>query len=227
MRGGRLRGRTGAILMSVGILVIGAGCASKQVASVSGDRSTTMKGKGEAPGVSESVRQEPLASVETGQSIEPAPSGGAKESPMTAPAPGSGTVPSSSAAPGSRASVSSSAVAPASTASSEGLSDVYFDFDQYNIRSDAQTVLDANARWLRTESATSVLIEGHCDERGTLAYNLVLGEKRAKAAKRYLEDLGIPASRMKTISYGEVRPVCKEQHEGCYSRNRRAHFVVQ
>jgi peptidoglycan-associated lipoprotein len=71
------------------------------------------------------------------------------------------------------------------------------------------------------------LIEGHCDERGTLAYNLVLGEKRAKATKRYLEDLGIPASRLITTSYGKEKPFCKDHNEGCWSKNRRAHFVVQ
>jgi len=227
MRGGRLQLRTGVILIGMGLVMTGAGCASKQVASTSGDQATTMKGKGEPAAASESVKQEPMASIESG-----APLGGlaAREPAQAMTEPGRGTVPSGGTAPSgstlpeSSASASSSVAGPASTA---GLGDIYFDFDQYNIRSDAQTVLDTNARWLRGESGKSLLIEGHCDERGTLAYNLVLGEKRAKAAKRYLEDLGIPASRMKTTSYGEVRPVCKEQHEGCYSKNRRAHFVVQ
>jgi peptidoglycan-associated lipoprotein len=106
------------------------------------------------------------------------------------------------------------------------LGDIFFDFDKHNIRNDALPVLDGNGRWLRSEQGKALLIEGHCDERGTLAYNLVLGEKRARAAKRYLEDLGIEGSRMRTISYGELRPFCKEQNERCWQKNRRAHFVV-
>ncbi len=83
------------------------------------------------------------------------------------------------------------------------------------------------AKWLRIEAGKSFVIKGHCDERGTLAYNLVLGEKRARSAMRYLEDLGIPASRIQITSYGEARPFCKEHTEGCWQKNRRAHFVVQ
>jgi peptidoglycan-associated lipoprotein len=87
--------------------------------------------------------------------------------------------------------------------------------------------LSANAAWINSRSGKAVVIEGHCDERGTQAYNLVLGEKRARSTKRYLEDLGVPASRLKTTSYGEMRPFCKERDENCYQQNRRAHFVVQ
>jgi peptidoglycan-associated lipoprotein len=87
--------------------------------------------------------------------------------------------------------------------------------------------MEQNARWLRAHKGQNVLIEGHCDERGTQAYNLVLGEKRARSAKRYLEDLGIPGSQLQITSYGENRPVCNEQTESCYQRNRRAHFVAK
>jgi len=107
------------------------------------------------------------------------------------------------------------------------LGDIFFDFDHYAIRRDAQPVLEANARRVKQEPGESLLIEGHCDERGTLAYNLVLGEKRAKAAKRYLEDLGVPASRLLTTSYGEVKPFCKAHNEECWQYNRRAHFAIQ
>jgi peptidoglycan-associated lipoprotein len=118
--------------------------------------------------------------------------------------------------------------APFSALSSEGkgLGDIFFDFDRYTIRADAQPVLEANASRLKTISG-KIVIEGHCDERGTEAYNLVLGEKRARATKRYLEDLGVPSTRMKIISYGEIRPFCRERDEQCYQLNRRAHFVVQ
>jgi len=108
-----------------------------------------------------------------------------------------------------------------------GLEDIFFDFDQSTIRRDAQSTLSANAAWINGRSGRAVVIEGHCDERGTQAYNLVLGEKRARSVKRYLEDLGVPASRLKTTSYGELRPFCKERDENCYQQNRRAHFVAQ
>jgi len=107
------------------------------------------------------------------------------------------------------------------------LEDIFFDFDQHTIRKDAQPTLSANAAWINSRTGKVVLIEGHCDERGTQAYNLVLGEKRARSVKRYLEDLGVPAARMKTTSYGELRPFCKQRDENCYEQNRRAHFVVQ
>jgi peptidoglycan-associated lipoprotein len=107
------------------------------------------------------------------------------------------------------------------------LSDIFFDYDQYAIRRDAQTILGSNADWIKNRPGKAVVIEGHCDERGTQAYNLVLGDKRARSVKRYLEDLGVPTSRMKTTSYGEIRPFCKERDESCYQQNRRAHFVVQ
>lgn len=107
------------------------------------------------------------------------------------------------------------------------LQDIYFDYDRFTVRTDGVQAMEQNARWLRAHKGQNVLIEGHCDERGTQAYNLVLGEKRARSAKRYLEDLGIPGSQLQITSYGENRPVCNEQTEGCYQRNRRAHFVTK
>jgi peptidoglycan-associated lipoprotein len=104
------------------------------------------------------------------------------------------------------------------------LSDVYFDFDQFLIRHDAAAVLGADARQLMVDGTQTILIEGHCDERGTLAYNLVLGERRARAVRQYLQDLGVPASEMQIISYGKERPFCTEPSEACWQSNRRAHF---
>ena len=117
--------------------------------------------------------------------------------------------------------------APSTVSGSNTLGDIFFDFDQFQLRKDAMTVLDANVGWLRANGNKTVLIEGHCDERGTVAYNLVLGEKRARAAKKYLQDSGAPASQLQIISYGETRPFCKQQNENCYQQNRRAHFVMQ
>ena len=106
------------------------------------------------------------------------------------------------------------------------LADVRFDYDSYDLREDARSTLQTNANWLKENADKRVEIEGHCDERGTVEYNLALGAKRAKSAKDYLVTLGIDASRLSTISYGEELPVCREQTEDCWGRNRRAHFVV-
>jgi len=105
--------------------------------------------------------------------------------------------------------------------------DIYFDFDQSMIRPDAQEVLRKKAEFLRENSVVSVVIEGHCDERGTAEYNLALGERRALAAKAFLMDLGISSSRLSTISYGEERPIDPRSNEEAWARNRRAHFVLQ
>ncbi|HEY2920228.1 MAG TPA: peptidoglycan-associated lipoprotein Pal [Candidatus Binatia bacterium] len=112
------------------------------------------------------------------------------------------------------------------TAASSPLKDVFFEFDRYDLTSDARTTLRANADWMKGNSSTRVEIEGHCDERGTNEYNLALGAKRAQAAREFLSSLGIPADRLSTISYGEEIPVCKEASESCWRQNRRARFVI-
>ena len=105
------------------------------------------------------------------------------------------------------------------------LSDVFFDFDQYNLTSEAKTTLEGNAREMKRVGDASITIEGHCDERGTKAYNLALGEKRAGAAKDYLVSLGVTASRITTISYGKERPFDPGHDESAWAKNRRGHFV--
>jgi len=108
------------------------------------------------------------------------------------------------------------------------LSHIFFDFDQYSVREDAVPILEANAKALQTTFKDSeVLIEGHCDERGTAEYNLVLGERRAQAVKNYLADLGVSFSRINIVSYGKERPFCKEPTSACYKQNRTGHFVLQ
>lgn len=109
-----------------------------------------------------------------------------------------------------------------------GLGHVYFDFDQFVIRDDAVSTLQENAQLLSaTYQDSSVLIEGHCDERGTTDYNLVLGERRAQAVKDYLVDLGVSSSRIQIVSYGKERPSCTGSEESCYQENRRGHVVLQ
>lgn len=117
-------------------------------------------------------------------------------------------------------------VAPPQTeVSPVSLNDVFFDFDQYNLSAEAKGTLEANARELKRVTAASVTIEGHCDERGTKAYNLALGDKRANAAKDYLVSLGVTASRITTISYGKERPFDTGSSESAWAKNRRAHFT--
>ena len=106
------------------------------------------------------------------------------------------------------------------------LKDIYFDFDRYDLKPDARATLKANADWLKANPSARAEIEGHCDERGTNEYNLALGAKRAQAARDYLITLGIAKGRLSTKSYGEELPVCKEQNEGCWQKNRRDRFVV-
>ena len=104
--------------------------------------------------------------------------------------------------------------------------DIYFEFDKSTLTPAAQDNLLQKADWLRENSEATVTIEGHCDDRGTNEYNLALGDRRAESAKAFLVDLGIDASRLTTISYGEERPVDPRQNEEAWAKNRRGHFVV-
>ena len=105
--------------------------------------------------------------------------------------------------------------------------DIYFDFDKYDIRTDAKPILQSVAEWLMKNKSADLLIEGHCDDRGTNEYNLALGDRRAKAVRDSLVALGIPSGRINFISYGEEKPLCTQKTEECWQKNRRAHFVVQ
>lgn len=105
--------------------------------------------------------------------------------------------------------------------------DIAFDFDSAVLTYQAQSLLKAKATWLRNNSNETVIIEGHCDERGTNAYNLALGERRAESVKGFLSNLGISDSRLTTISYGEEKPLDSASNEEAWAKNRRAHFVVE
>ncbi|MEZ5331326.1 MAG: peptidoglycan-associated lipoprotein Pal [Thermoanaerobaculia bacterium] len=106
------------------------------------------------------------------------------------------------------------------------LGDIYYDFDEYDLRPEARERLARNAEFMRAHPEFVFTIEGHCDERGTNEYNLALGDRRGSAARNYVASLGIDSSRMSTISYGEERPQCMESTESCWQLNRRAHFVI-
>jgi peptidoglycan-associated lipoprotein len=108
------------------------------------------------------------------------------------------------------------------------LQDVYFDYDKSDIRGDTQAVLQQDAAALKAILAdfpnVSIFVEGHCDDRGSAEYNLGLGDRRASSAKDFLVQLGVPADRLQTISYGKERPQCTDENESCWQKNRRAHF---
>ena len=104
--------------------------------------------------------------------------------------------------------------------------DAYFDYDKADVRPDARDALSKTAQFLRSYPQLKVVLEGHCDERGSTEYNLALGDRRAAAAKQFLTSLGISADRMETVSYGKERPFCSASTEECYQQNRRAHIVM-
>lgn len=108
-----------------------------------------------------------------------------------------------------------------------GLRDVFFTYDSFSITDEGRRALSGNAEWARSNPYAQLKIEGHCDERGTSAYNLVLGEKRAKAVRNYLVELGVVPTHLSVVSYGKERPFCTEHTESCYSQNRRGHLVVK
>jgi len=104
------------------------------------------------------------------------------------------------------------------------LDPIHFDFDKYDIREDVKPILLHHAAWLKEHPAINLIIEGHCDERGTIEYNLALGERRANATKQYLVNLGLAASRMSCVSYGKEKPADPSHNEEAWAKNRRAEF---
>lgn len=106
-----------------------------------------------------------------------------------------------------------------------GLNDINFDFDKYNIRANDAEILKKDYEWMMANPGKKIKIEGNCDERGTVEYNLVLGQKRADATKNFLVNLGADGKSIGTVSYGKERPLCTEHNEACWAKNRRAHFV--
>ena len=106
------------------------------------------------------------------------------------------------------------------------LGDVHFDLDRSDLRDQDRQTLSQNADTLKKFDFLTITVEGHCDERGSVEYNLALGERRARVAYDYLVSLGVSASRLKTVSYGKEVPLCQDSTEECYARNRRGHFAV-
>ena len=108
-----------------------------------------------------------------------------------------------------------------------GLQDVYFEFDSWKITQEGKDVLEKNANLLQEDAEMNLLIEGHCDQRGTQAYNIVLGKKRAIAIRDYLVALGVEPTRLSVVTYGKEKPFCNDESEFCHKENRRGHLVLQ
>ncbi len=165
----------------------------------------------------------PAAAPVPGPAAAP-PSPQTAETPVTRPAaPAETPVQPGSAAPGAAAPAAAQPGVPGPSP----LKDVFFDYDKASVRDDQKAALNDNIGWLKVNTAAKVLLEGHCDERGTAEYNLGLGERRAKAVKDYLIAAGIAADRISTISYGKERPFVLGHDESAWKWNRRGHFVIQ
>lgn len=155
-----------------------------------------------------------VASTPESQAVQPAPAEVGKQEAQPEPAPAEVEKQEAQPEPVERA-----------AKAEDNLQPIYFDFDKSFIRDDARPVMKANAEWLKANPNVKIRIEGNCDERGTIEYNQALGQRRAQAAKKYLTDLGVSASRISIISYGEEKPICTESNETCWQKNRRADFV--
>ena len=239
------------VLLGFIILGIVTGCSGKKLSSGSGDQSFVAGPKPEALAVQvtpEPVPPPPLPAEEAKveppppppppveePKIEPPPPPPVEEArvvepPVARPTPEPaqpGPAPEPPPPAIAQAPVALPVEPPPPSAQAPSLEDIYFDYDQSVLRADARTTLEENAKVLRANDGQKIVIEGHCDERGTLAYNLILGERRAQSVKRYLENLGVAASQLQIISYGKERPFCADHSEACWQSNRRAHFVAR
>ena len=183
-----------------------------------------LAGCAKRPATTQAAAPAPTAAAAT--TPGPGPSA-AQPSTMAPAAPGSGGPSTATPAPAPATAAPAARPTPSEFRADDNLKDVFFDFDKYDIRPTDAKILDANASWLKSNANHLVLIEGHCDERGTNEYNLALGERRAKSTMNYLVSQGVQASRITIISYGEERPTCTQKTEECWAKNRRAHFLVK
>jgi peptidoglycan-associated lipoprotein len=190
---------------------------SQQQAAKSGSLDDTRSGVGSFPDTSmQSGGASGLRGLDKNPSEERVGGGG----------PGSGTM-LAKADPGSLSRQMDDMRAEQVASAAAGLRDVYFGYDSWTISEEGRQALSRDAQWMKSNSGAAVKVEGHCDERGTSAYNMVLGEKRAKAVRNYLVELGVSANRLSVVSYGKERPFCADHAESCFQQNRRGHFVVK
>ena len=197
------RFRTAALLLSgLAAMVLLTGCPKRPVATVA---------SAPAP-----VAPPPAAPPTPAPPPPAAPAPAPAPAPTPAPPPAAAPVPAPTPAP-----------PPAEFMPNDALKNVYFDFDKSNIRPGDARTLDASLQYLKANPNLLVLVEGHCDERGTVEYNLALGERRARAAVDYLVSRGIDAGRFTVTSYGKERPVCSERTQACWAKNRFDRFLTK
>ena len=210
-----------ALLMSVALVGM-SGCSKKSVQSGGDSQSTQGMAKGGADSSRSGVGSYPDTSVQ--------PSGGGLRGLDKNPSEervGGGTMLAKVDPSGSAGRQMDEISAEQAASAAAGLRDVFFGYDSWTISEDGRQALTRDAEWMKSNPSSLVKVEGHCDERGTSAYNLVLGEKRAKAARNYLVELGVGANRLSVVSYGKERPSCNEHAESCYQQNRRGHLVLK
>jgi len=191
------------------VFVFAAGCAKKQVVR------SEEKPSGAAPPVAAAPAPAPAAEEKiAAETIKPeAPAAPAEAEKPTGP------VTAMAAPPAEAAAVTEERKSP--------FRDIHFDFDKSFIRPDAKPVLEEIAAWMKKNPGARLLIEGHCDERGTAEYNMALGERRAESARAYLVSLGVSREVLSTVSFGKEKPLDPGHNEEAWAKNRRAHFVVQ
>ncbi len=213
----------GSVLVMGIALISMPGCSKKSVQSGGDSQSTQGMAKGGADGSKSGVGSFPDTGVQSGggglRGLDKNPS----EERL-----GSGTMlakEDSSGSAGRQLDEISRAEQAASAAA--GLRDVFFGYDSWVISEEGRQSLSHDAEWMKSNPNALVKVEGHCDERGTVAYNFVLGEKRAKAARNYLVELGVAANRLSVVSYGKERPSCNEHAESCYQQNRRGRILIK
>jgi len=212
--------RSGAIAVLGMVLIAGQGCSSKWWQS-DGETGTAETGAGQGPNSQSANSQFPeisrggssgeLSGFSQNPSEERLQHGG-----------GIASISSSGMSERQRAELTKEEKA----AIEAGLQDVFFGYDQWTISDSGMNALNRDAEWLKAHPGAVMKVEGHCDERGTGEYNFVLGEKRAKAAKSYLVELGVNPKQLAIVSYGKERPFCAEHDETCYQQNRRGHMLL-
>lgn len=195
------------VLMSI-LTVFGAGCSTSKQASKIDDGATT------APPSSDSATSGERDVRRSETVVAPSSSAGSKETMVASALPGSQPVTSAASTTGDLKSLE------------RNLQDVYFEFDKYDLTEEARNILSQNAKLLLANPLAKLIVEGHCDERGTAEYNLALGEKRANSVRDYLVNLGLQSGRLQTVSYGEEKPVDAGHTDESWAKNRRAHLVV-
>ncbi len=231
--------RLKSVLFASSLLMLAAGCAGRQLTSSIEDQAflpglpvaevpppAPPVREAEAPPVA--LKEEPPVPIKAARIPDAAPPVEERVQPEPIPEPAAPPTPEPAAPPQeARAPEPEAPPAPAPQPPTLTLSDAFFDFDAFALREDAKAALERDAQALRRTANWKLLIEGHCDERGTADYNLVLGERRAQTVQHYLAELGLEASRIQITSYGKERPFCQEHSTLCWQENRRAHFVVR